>query len=223
MLCCRAGELSQYQFCPVRHERQVPLLGDYRFVVAVSGVVAEKTGAARETYNRASLAARSVLSLWNDATGRRDATLREAVQSGPDAAERVRAILSAAAPEQQPRFDQFVEETFEIIPAVGDLLAAGRVDDLSDLVARSQAGAERGLRNQVPETVLLARSARELGAVAASAFGAGFGGSVWALAQTARIAEFCAKWRERYVAAFPLHADRCQFFLTRPGPAAFRL
>ena len=24
MLCCRAGELSQYSFCPVRHERQVP-------------------------------------------------------------------------------------------------------------------------------------------------------------------------------------------------------
>jgi len=223
MLCCRAGELSQYQFCPVRHERQVPLPGDYRFVVAVSGVVAEKTGAARETYNRASLAARNVLSLWNDATGRHDATLRAAVQSAPDAAARVRAILSAAAPEAQPRFDQFVEETFEIIPAVSDRLATGRVEDISDLVARSQAGAERGLRNQVPETIFLVRSARELGTVAASAFGAGFGGSVWALTRTALVREFCANWRQRYASAFPQHADRCQFFATRSGPAAFRL
>jgi galactokinase len=44
---------------------------------------------------------------------------------------------------------------------------------LGVLVDRSQAMAESILRNQVPETIHLARSARELGAVAASAFGAG--------------------------------------------------
>ena len=54
-----------------------------------------------------------------------------------------------------------------------------------DLVDRSQQLAERRLGNQVPETIELARSARELGARAASAFGAGFGGSVWALVSRA--------------------------------------
>ena len=42
------------------------------------------------------------------------------------------------------------------------------------------------LENQVPQTIGLARSARQCGAAAASAFGAGFGGSVWALVGAAR-------------------------------------
>jgi galactokinase len=223
MLCCRAGDLSQYSFCPVHHERQVRLPAACTFVIAVTGVVAEKTGAARETYNRASLAAREVLRLWNQASGRSDATLRAAVEAAPDATSRIRAILSATAPELAPRFDQFVEETFAIIPEVGNRLAAGHIEAIGELVDRSQAGAERGLRNQVPETVFLARSARQLGALAASAFGAGFGGSVWALTRNARVADFCAEWRRRYCAAFPERADRCQFFPTRPGPAAIRI
>ncbi len=223
MLCCRAGELSQYAFCPVRHERQVPMPAGYVFVIAVSGVVAEKTGAARETYNRASLAARRVLDLWNGATGRRDATLRAAVESSADAVGRIRELLARQAEDcaaLRARFDQFVEETFVIVPDVGRRLAAGRVEEIGDLVDRSQAGAEKGLRNQVPETSFLARCARELGVVAASAFGAGFGGSVWALVAAPLADDFCVHWSGRYAAAFPQHAGRSQFFSTSAGPAA---
>jgi len=54
----------------------------------------------------------------------------------------------------------------------------GTWDKIGVLIDRSQDGAERLLGNQVPETIALARLARDLGAVAASAFGAGFGGSV---------------------------------------------
>ncbi len=49
------------------------------------------------------------------------------------------------------------------------------------MAERSQEAAERWLGNQIPETIALARLARHVGATAASAFGAGFGGSVWAL------------------------------------------
>jgi len=52
---------------------------------------------------------------------------------------------------------------------------------LGGLVDRSQELTTTHLRNQVPETIFLAKAAREEGAIAASAFGAGFGGSVWAL------------------------------------------
>ena len=52
---------------------------------------------------------------------------------------------------------------------------------LGDLSAESQADAETLLDNQVQETVELVASARRLGAFASSSFGAGFGGSVWAL------------------------------------------
>jgi galactokinase len=244
MLCCQRGALSQYSFCPVRHERQIPMPPGHVFVIAVSGVVAEKTGAARDTYNRVSLASRRVLDLWNRGTGRHDATLRSAVESSTDAADRVRAILATSHRDEslslppragrdgtidftgdrlRARFDQFVDETFVIVPEVGDRLAAGRVNEIGDLVGRSQAGADNGLANQVPETTFLARSAREIGAVAASAFGAGFGGSVWALVATRDVDEFRAEWTARYAAAFPQRAARAQFFATGAGPAALTM
>ena len=70
-------------------------------------------------------------------------------------------------------------------------------------VARSQDLAGRLLRNQVPETEALVRTARELGAWAASAFGAGFGGSAWALIEQSRGRAFLEQWQNAYAAACP--------------------
>jgi len=119
------------------------------------------------------------------------------------------------------RFDQFVEESTVIIPAAGDALARGDVATFGDLVDRSQHRAESLLGNQVPETVMLARSARELGALAASAFGAGFGGSVWALVEEPRAASFAARWEAGYRGAFPQVSPA--FLVTGAGPAAGKL
>ena len=94
---------------------------------------------------------------------------------------------------------------------------------LRELVARSQSLAESALRNQIPETVHLARRATELGAAAASAFGAGFGGSVWALVREEGIGAFMARWWDDYVARFPERRNRAGFFSSRPGPAATEL
>jgi galactokinase len=66
----------------------------------------------------------------------------------------------------------------------------------------------------------LARSARALGARASSAFGAGFGGSVWALVAEAESDAFTKRWAETYRRDFPAAAPRAVFFTTRPGPAA---
>ena len=86
----------------------------------------------------------------------------------------------------------------------------------------SQWATERLLGNQIPETVFLAHSAREVGATAASAFGAGFGGSVWALVQCDDASRFLNVWEQRYRRAFPARADGAQFFATNAGPAAFQ-
>jgi galactokinase len=225
MLCARGGELSQYSFCPVRHERQVAFPSDRVLVVAVSGVVAEKTGAAREAYNRASLMVRALLDAWNAVTGRSDACLAAAVAHG--AAEHLPEILPSAAERGfdvdslEARFDQFVEESMALVPEAGDALLAGDLPRFGTIVDRSQALTEHRLRNQVPETVALASSARELGAEAASAFGAGFGGSVWALVPEAAAADFTDRWASRYRAAFPAAARDAAFLATRPGIAAF--
>jgi len=225
ILCCGPGELRQYSFCPVNHERSITLPGDYAFVVGVSGVSADKTGDALEKYNRVSLLAAEVLAVWRSATGRADATLMRAATSSADAPERMREALRASRSaafsplELLNRFEQFVIECTVIIPGVARALTAGDVDKIGVLIDRSQDGAERLLCNQVPETIALARLARDLGAVAASAFGAGFGGSVWAMVKTDRAKDFLSEWAGRYRSRFKIPQDRSAFFSTRAGPS----
>jgi galactokinase len=227
ILCCRPAELSQYSFCPVRHERSIALPADYVFAIGVSGVSADKTGDALEKYNRVSRLAAEVLAIWRETTGRDDATLMAAATSSTDAPERIReALISSRSPafssdELLDRFEQFLTECTEIIPGVAQSLAAGELDRVGALVDRSQDGAERLLRNQVPETVALPRIAGELGALAASAFGAGFGGSVWAMVRADRAESFMLEWAERYRSQFQDAAKSSVFFSTSAGPSMF--
>jgi galactokinase len=121
------------------------------------------------------------------------------------------------------RFEQFYVESTEIIPAVGDLLAGGDVAGIGPLVDRSMERAVRLLKNQIPETIALARSARTLGAAAASAFGGGFGGAVWALVRSGDADGFLSRWADEYKRAFPACAGTAEFFLTPAAPAMRRL
>ena len=71
--------------------------------------------------------------------------------------------------------------------------------------------------------MFLAKQARELGAVAASAFGAGFGGSVWAMIHEDRAEDFSTSWSKSYEEAFPNQAHDASFVITRAGPPAMRV
>ena len=229
ILCSRANTLVQYSFCPVRFERAIALPPGYGFVIASSGVMAEKTGAALERYNRVARRLSVGLQAWCTATGRSDLSMGDAIASTPGAREQIREILGATtgadytAHSLLDRFDQFHAEANELIPAAGDALERGDMVAFGDLVTRSQSGAERALENQIPETISLVQQARELGALAASAFGAGFGGSVWALVDSKSADLFRDRWRDAYRNAFPMSAPHAEFFVTQAGPAALRL
>jgi galactokinase len=229
MLCCEPGMLSQYAFSPVRLERSVPLPDDCALVIAASGVVAEKTGAAREAYNRAALDAGAILKELRAATGNDATSLGDVLAGGADTVGRLTRIVEDAVrrggvpASLRGRLEQFAEESLRLIPAASDALARRDLAAFGALVDRSQDNAERLLGNQVPETIHLARSARELGAAAASAFGAGFGGSVWALVDVAVAADFAREWRNVYGTAFPERRAQAHVFVTRPGPATLRL
>lgn len=198
------------------------------FAIAVSGVAAAKTGSALEQYNRASRLATAALKAWNRAAGREDATLA-AVLDGA-AAEEVRDALARAgevdgfsAGKLLERFEHFRRESGEIVPLAGDALAAGNLAEFARQVEASQDLAERMLHNQTPETAALAALARRAEAVAASAFGAGFGGSVWALVSADAAGDFVERWRTGYAEQFPAAAAKSAFFVTGAGPAAFEL
>ena len=225
IVCARAESVGQFSYLPARLERRVPWPAEYSIAVGVSGVTATKTGNARARYNRVSDSTRALVRAWNAATGRADATLAGALASAPDAGERLQRLADRGAEEFDgeylgPRFAQFREEVEVIVPGVGDAMRDGDLDAVGTLVDRSMAMAESALRNQVPETSFLARSARERGAVAASAFGAGFGGAVWAMVRSAGAHAFLAEWRAAYAARFPRRAERAQWLVTRPGGPA---
>ena len=76
---------------------------------------------------------------------------------------------------------------------------------------------------KVPETVYLAEKGREFGAGASSAFGAGFGGSVWAYLAKADAPAFMERWKTDYTAKYPEPAKDADFFIDTPGPGAFQL
>jgi galactokinase len=212
----------QYGWLPVRFEQEVPLPPGCLLAVAVSGVRAAKTREALSLYNRLSADAGELHRVWIERSGRSDATLFAALASDPEAASRLAGWLGgqARADALRARLEQFRAECFEIIPGVAELLKQGETAGLGELIDRSQAGAERGLGNQVPETTHLQRSARTLGALGASAFGAGFGGSVWALIDGERAESFVSAWAEGYRTRFPDRAGQAGFFLTRAGPPA---
>ncbi len=228
ILTSKPGHLKQYSFCPVRVERTIQLPHDCAFVIGVSGVIADKTGSAKESYNRASRAVTTILEIWRLASSSPAPTLAAAVRSSANAPELIRATIRDDAPDADcawllNRFDQFVLESETIIPSACDALARNDLQAFGGLVDQSQEATESLLTNQVPETIWLAKEARRIGAFAASAFGAGFGGSIWALVPRESAADFASQWHRAYVAtSFPARQNS-QFFVTAAGPHIIQL
>ena len=196
IVCSEQNAIGQYRYLPAELERRVPWPDDMVFAIGVSGVHATKTGNAKAAYNRLADALRTE-------------------DRGPKTEDRNDATSARRA--------QFREETDVIVPGVGDAIRDRDWSALGKLVDRSQALAESVLKNQVAETIHLARSARELGAVAASAFGAGFGGAVWALIPRADSDRFVAAWRDSYERTFPNRRSRAKWALTGAAAPARRV
>lgn len=217
MICSKPDELGVFSFAdrvPVR-ERTIAFPTDMRFVVVMSGVLAEKTGPALTQYNRSSELARAIIEMWNHARQRNDANIGQALRSHPGARDELTRLVAGDA-DLSRRLEQFLVESEDLIPAAASALASGELGRFGDLVDASQRGVDAGLGNQIRQTRHLAASARRMGARAASAFGAGYGGSVWALVPRSDADAFAADWLGEYRTAFPQHADAASALITRP-------
>ena len=222
MLCCHEGMLTEFTFCPIVEGESVALSPELSFVVAVSGVLAEKTGAALASYNGLSANARRLAELWDDATGSGHATVADALASDEDALEGLRAV-AAHDPELSNRLSAFVTESEVVIPRAVAALKAGDLESFGAAADVSHRSAAEVLGNQIPETNRLQALARELGAIGSSGFGAGFGGSVWALVPTAEAEAFADAWLNAYLTEFPQWRGSASIVVTRPGGPARRL
>lgn len=221
ILAGRTGCLGHFRFVPTTRIAEIACPPGWTFVVATSGVHADKAGSVRERYNHAADSARALLRLWNRMSSKRAASLAEVV-ARPGAVEQLRVWISASVlPEATPaelwrRLDHFLAED-TIVAEAAAACARGAAADLGDLAVRSQRHAEQLLDNQVPETRTLAALARAAGAHGATSFGAGFGGSVWALVDGQDVGPFATAWLDAYRQACP-NMPNVAWFAARPGP-----
>ncbi len=206
ILCCRENFLSRFGFSPLVLEKEITLPEDLCFAVASSGVTAEKTGAAKTKYNRLSLLSKEISRFFSD-----DMSLAQIVENyGLEATKK-----KLGRPDLINRLTQFYVENFEIIPQVSTFLEKDEIEKIGELVDLSHRNADKFLGNQTPETNFLQSSARKIGALASSAFGAGFGGSVYALVKKSDAEKFLDEWRKSYLKTFPQYNKKCDFFITK--------
>lgn len=229
ILCSRPVVLSQFRYLPTVKERQVAVPDGLVFVIGVSGVQASKTGKARADYNRVSCLAADLEAVLKTEADESSTTLGSILQRGSAEMERLQGILEsriadhALTDELSSRLVQFFQESEEIVPGAGDALERGDLDRFRACVDRSMVLAEKSLGNQIEETLWLVERALDLGAVAASAFGAGFGGSVWALVPDHDSGRFLDRWSSSYLVRFPEHRSGAAFFETAAASAAVEL
>ena len=230
MLCGTRDRLLLAEFDPMRVERTISFPSQWALVVGVSGVLAHKTGAALEDYNRGPSTVQTVLARWNETTGRADASLAGAVRhlvgdaTGEQAAgdPALKDLLRLCDPGyERQRIEQFLIESLVLVPEGARLIAAAD-PGVGEVLHRSQELADRGLRNQVPQTRLMVSLARQTGAIGASSFGAGWGGSVYALVRADEAEGFAAQWLRAYRDR-EQGAEQAAVIVTRPGPGACRL
>lgn len=219
ILCNEAGMVGAYRYLPAALVGQATFPRHWVILVGVSGVRATKTGGAQADYNRAADLVRGLVARWNAWTGRDDASLAAALASAPDAAQELERLAQRfdEAPWALARLAQFRRETDAVVPGALAAISAADGEALGRWSVESMQGAETALRNQVPETSFLARAAMACGAHAASAFGAGFGGAVWAVADAAAAPEVLERWQAEYRKAFPARAAKAEWMTLAPA------
>lgn len=228
ILLGRPGSLLHLGYRPLEVLGRVALPSDWIFVLGVSGVRAAKATGARARFNALAREAESLAESWRAQTGDDAPHLGAIVQ-------RILALADAPgepdAPGAQairadPRFMQFETEVCDVVPTVLEALANWDLSGqrrFADACEQSWLNADLILRNQVRETRILVDEARRLGAVAASGFGAGFGGAVWALVSAEHGSAFLERWRAAYARRVPHRASQATFLVTPPGPGAHAL
>lgn len=216
--------VSLYRFVPVKPLDRTRMPDDWMFVIASSGIQADKADSVRDRYNRASNGVRALHALWNRRAAQPAQSLADAISSSPGAVDELRTWIAPtddavfSADDLHRRLDHFINETARAPLALEAFRRADR-HALGALADDSQREAGSLLGNQIPQTVLMAQLARQLGAFASSNFGAGFGGSVWAAVPAADAEAFGQEWARAYARRRP-EIGEVDWFLSRPGPAA---
>jgi len=202
------------RYCPTEVLERVEVWDDYITVVAYSGKKAEKTREAMEKYNRLSNNAQSAVRALNEINGTDHILLRDFFPELPDKEKAKKAFKqleeAGAGKEIAKRVYQFFMERDLTQKAIfrvkqRDIYGYGELINFSHLISRDYLG------NIVSEIDFLQNKAVELGAAGATGFGAGFGGSCYAVVSASKAQNFIEKWGEEYIRKFPHLKEKAEF------------
>ena len=229
----RRGMISLYQFAPTVHQAKIALPEDLAYAILYSGAKARKTGEAMYKYNLVAKRAGLVVDRYNQAYGTAHALMRHIIEenSSLTANATLAKVKKAAANYKERgrdldlpgRFQQFYLEDQEFIPKANKALGLQDYEELARVTNLSHEASKTYLWNIAPEIEFLQKEALRLGALAASGFGAGFGGSAYALVQVEDAQEFAERIGDLYRRRFPRYVKKAKFFRAYPSTGACEL
>ena len=229
----RRGMISLYQFAPTVHEADIALPEDLAYLILYSGAKARKTGEAMYKYNLVAKRAGLVVDRYNNAYGTAHRLMRHIIEenSSLTADSTLDKVKKAAANYKERgrdldlpgRFHQFYLEDQEFIPKATKALGSQDYEELARVTNLSHEASKTYLWNIAPEIEFLQKEALRLGALAASGFGAGFGGSAYALVQVEDAQEFAERIGDLYRRRFPRYVKKAKFFRAYPSTGACEL
>jgi galactokinase len=200
----RAGHAARIDFAPLRMSH-VPVPAEWRFVVADTGVRAEKSGAAQQAYNTRREECERALRIVGEKLVRRG-ELPTPPASYPALLAAVGFEGALAAGDDAlddhllKRFRHVITEARRVESAV-DMLASGDLTGMGELMDASHDSLRTDYEVSSPELDEVVTLARREGAVGARLTGAGFGGCAVALASVGAAEGVVTALRQGYWAA----------------------
>jgi galactokinase len=219
ILTAKQSALALNRYCPATRVEDVPLVHDFAFIVAFSGFPSPKTREARDAFNLLARRAAEIPRAYNAARNTRYRYAGEMLDVS--VAEFNKAVTPANIP-LIDRYAHFHEQNAVIIPQAVSALKSANGAALGAVVNMSHESCREYLHNISDEIDRLARCARECGAFGASGFGAGFGGSAYAVARRSDAKDFIERWEKAYRAACRPPQEPL-FFVCEPSAGAGEL
>jgi galactokinase len=236
ILLGKKGHMGINDFCPIRHMEEVPWPDDLGVAVCYA-MPASKTEEARCKFNalrhRADEVSRAV-SEWLDAEGQYGRA-GEIVKERPDLdASAVSRYLRSRSEFREKKLAERWEMAYiqsrVHLPEVIETLRAGDYQALGCLTSREHAMSWVNLGNITPLIDAVQKCALSSGALGATGFGGGFGGSLFALTEREEMTDFLQDWEARsrsHIDAYRQAASRQDyspaFFPVQPASGACQL
>jgi len=198
-LGAQPGSASRIDFNPLRLT-SIRIPPEWRFIVAFSGVRAEKSGAAGEVYNQRTHECGDALRRVAAAVGAADAISYAGLMSGVPVADLIVAAEGVLEEPLLPRFRHVVTEAARVT-AAQTALNNNDFRGFGELMNQSHRSLRDDFAVSCPALDRLTAAALDAGAAGARLTGAGFGGCVVALTSATEADRVLCSLQQKYYAA----------------------